>query len=386
MRGAAGGGDEADGAAGEDGALSHLGIVDSLTGAESYGAGGAVAVTITTGFAGLVAALALELLECWDRLLASSPPTAASSVLAGSAADALGRTFPLLLLCLASDDTETSNATLSFLHSYVGRLRKLLPSPKALAQQEGALQQLLIVMGRKSVHPADYDFDDPDEAEEAFASYRRELATLFKGVARLHGSLALSFVRSTRTATIEALPTVPWSHLEVALWLLYALGEGLPEASLRQGRRVRAAPRHAPLVADALRLPAPRGAAPLFRDRRAVLPLLPLAPRLPLTALAAFLDGRGLGNPNTAVRSRACYLLLRFVKQTIKSFTHGLNFESVVRSLLGVLRHQTADATDAAAAAAAAAAAPRPRPSALADDRAAAPPPPRRSPTDTTRT
>ena len=338
--------------------LSHLGIVESLTGAESYGAGGEYAVSITTGFAGLVAALALELLDCWDRLLASSPPTAASSVLAGSAADALGRTFPLLLLCLASDDTETSNATLSFLHSYVGRLRKLLPSPKELQQQEGALQQLLIVMGRKSVHPADFDFDHPDEPEEAFNAYRRELSTLFKGVARLHAGLALSFVRSTLTATVEALPSVPWAHLEVALWLLYALGEGLPEASLRQ-KGGEFEQLLVTLLSSPMLSAYPHRAVQLHFFEIAVryYRFFLSRPDYLGTALAAFLDGRGLGNPNTAVRSRACYLLLRFVKQTIKSFTHGLNFESVVRSLLEVLRHQTADASDAAAAAAAAAAA-----------------------------
>ena len=49
-------------------------------------------------------------------------------------------------------------------------------------------------------------------------------------------------------------------------------------------------------------------------------------------ALALFLDERGLRNPHIAVRQRAAYLLLRFVKQTLKSATSG--YLDVVLSLL----------------------------------------------------
>ena len=31
---------------------------------------------------------------------------------------------------------------------------------------EPNLQHLLIILGQRAVHPADFDFDDPDEAEE----------------------------------------------------------------------------------------------------------------------------------------------------------------------------------------------------------------------------
>ena len=42
-------------------------------------------------------------------------------------------------------------------------------------------------------------------------------------------------------------------------------------------------------------------------------------PSLLPDALRAFLDERGIRSPASAVRSRACVLLLRFVKQTLKS-------------------------------------------------------------------
>jgi exportin-T len=145
---------------------------------------------ISPRFGALVSALALELLDSWDKLAGANPPTAQSSILAGQAVEQLHHVMPLLLACLAESEMETSQTTLSFLHSYVGRLRKLLPSPKELATQEPHLQNLLLVMARKSLYPDGFDFDDPDEPEEAFLAYRRELATLFKGVARVHAGLA----------------------------------------------------------------------------------------------------------------------------------------------------------------------------------------------------
>jgi hypothetical protein len=53
-------------------------------------------------------------------------------------------------------------------------------------------------------------------------------------VTRVHAPLAQEFVRSTLQQTLESLsPSTPWSHLEVGLWLLFTLGEGLPESLTR---------------------------------------------------------------------------------------------------------------------------------------------------------
>merc|ERR1740139_308089 len=60
--------------------------------------------------------------------------TAPLATLASQAAMLLGQTIPLLLRCLEATDLEASQSSLSFLHSYVGRLRKLLHSPKQLAE------------------------------------------------------------------------------------------------------------------------------------------------------------------------------------------------------------------------------------------------------------
>ena len=199
--------------------LQAVRIVPLLTEGVQLGVG------VTAKLSALVSALCMEVLDVWDRL-ASVP------ALSAQATDMLSHAFPLLLQCFASDEMDISQSTLAFLHTYIGRLRKLLPSPKELATQEPHLQHLLLTLGRKSVYPADHDFERPDEDEEAFGAYRRELSTLFKNIARVHAGLAQEFVRSTLGPTLESLTSVPWTHLEVALWLLYTLGEGLPEQKM----------------------------------------------------------------------------------------------------------------------------------------------------------
>ena len=331
--------------------LQNLQIVARLNEGVGGSNGG---VPITTSLAALVSALAMELLDCWDRLAATQPPTPRTGVLVPQSVDMLSQAFPLLLSCFAAEEMETSQSTLAFLHSYIGRLKKLLPSPKDLqVQQEGHLQHLLIVLGRKSVHPLDFGFDEPDEAEEAFITYRRELSTLFKGVTRVHPSLAQEFVRSTLLTTLESLASVPWAHLEVALWLLYTLGEGLPETVIREKNGTFHQLMSALFSSQASSYPHRSIQLLTFEIHVRYYRFYLTNPDHLGAALAAFLDERGLYHQTQAVRAKACYLLLRFVKQTIKSAQGDRNYLEVVGTLVEVIRQQQDGNQQAAAAAAA---------------------------------
>ncbi|EOD17521.1 hypothetical protein EMIHUDRAFT_458979 [Emiliania huxleyi CCMP1516] len=211
---------------------------------------------LTEPFAALVAQCSLELLDVWDRLSQRGGEAAGEG-----AADLLRASMPLLLAALASDGLEVSSSTMPFLHAYLGRLRKLLPAASAIAQHEAHLQQLLVQLARRSdtyrsvghvslgrtraaglpsEEPGHGEAGrDPDDDETSFADYRREVSTLFRSAARVHPSLACAFVKSTLQSVLGASDAerpegVQWSHVEVALWLLYLLGEGLPEATTRE--------------------------------------------------------------------------------------------------------------------------------------------------------
>ena len=292
-------------------------------------------VQLSTRFGSLVSTLALELLDCWDRLSTRTTPAADSGPMASKASELLRRAMPMLLSCLAADELVVSACTLSFLHSYVGRLRKLVRSPAELAEHEPHLQHLLIALARKSLYPDDFDFENEDEPEELFNAFRREGATLFKGVARVHPSLAQEFVRATLQATLAALPTCPGLTSKLRSSCSSSSGEGLPEASVRDKSGVF---QHMMTALSLRRRPHIRtkGSSCSFLRRRCdIIGSSSRTPPLPV-ALACFLDGRGLHNQQPRVRSRCCYLLLRFAKLTLKS-TDAASLEGIIGALVDVL-------------------------------------------------
>jgi len=299
-------------------------------------------VDVTVRFSSLVAATGLDLLDCWDKLSTVPPSTTRSPLHASRSVEMLSQIFPLLLTCFASDDMPTSQAALAFLHSYIARLRKLLPTPKEMATHESNLRDLLLVMGRKSLHPDDFDFQYPDESEANFCAYRRELSTLFKGVARVHALLAQEFVRSTLLSTLDMMENVPWAHIEAALWLLYTLGEGLSEALIREKGG----------VFNGLMTSLLSSSASSYPHRAVQLLVLEINvryyrfflanPGYLAAALLGFLDARGICNATDAVRARACYLLLRYVKLTLKvaQDVEPMGYLDVFATLLSLLRRQ----------------------------------------------
>mmetsp|Transcript_24876 Transcript_24876/g.73923 ORF Transcript_24876/g.73923 Transcript_24876/m.73923 type:complete len:1024 (+) Transcript_24876:116-3187(+) len=298
---------------------------------------------LTEPFAALVAQCSLELLDVWDRLSQRGGEAAGEG-----AADLLRASMPLLLAALASDGLEVSSSTMPFLHAYLGRLRKLLPAASAIAQHEAHLQQLLVQLARRSVHPdgaAGLPSEDPDDDETSFADYRREVSTLFRSAARVHPSLACAFVKSTLQSVLGASDAerpegVQWSHVEVALWLLYLLGEGLPEATTREkggpfGELMLAllsssAASHPHAAVSLQYLEIVVRYYRFFLQQPALLP----------DTLRSFLGARGIRSPQQALRSRACQLLLRFVKQTLKSAT-ATQLE-IAASLVDTLQRQPA--------------------------------------------
>ena len=81
------------------------------------------------------------------------------------------------------------------------KLQASAPTPKLQASTPTPKLQAL---AHKSIYPADFSFEHEDEGEATFVAYRRELGTLFKGVARLHARLAQDFVARLLQTTTKA--------------------------------------------------------------------------------------------------------------------------------------------------------------------------------------
>ena len=160
--------------------------------------------------------------------------------------------------------------------------------------------------------------------------------------------------RGVARLQVRHLTRLPKHHLpcpnsQVALWLLYTLGEALPESILREKSGF-FQQMMATLVTSRASAYPHRAVQPLFFEISVRYYRFYLAnPEHLPGGLAVFLDARGIYNPNAAVRSRACYLLLRFIKQTIKAASSEqtrAGYVEVVRALLDLLAYQQTEASE----------------------------------------
>ncbi|KAJ1624167.1 armadillo-type protein [Pavlovales sp. CCMP2436] len=263
---------------------------------------------ITEALATLVCALAVELLAVWEKLPASEPGSAQAS-------ERLHAILPLVLCALESDDLETSHTAAPFLHAYLNGVRRANLGSAELQRHKPALQRTLLALTRRLCYRDDYSFAEPDEAEEEFQLYRKDLGTLFKAVARVDRECALAFTCELLTRTAERPPSeVPFAHAEVVLFLLYLLGEGLPEAAFRMEDSAFA---RMLVVVCASQLSAyPHRAVQLLFFEVLVRygRFFTAHPEYVAAALEPMCDARGLHNADSEVRGRVCYLLLRLLK------------------------------------------------------------------------
>lgn len=85
--------------------LARLQIVSLLSQAHASG------IEITVGFASLVSAMVLEILESWDKIRSRSASDMEANIQANQASEQLRGVMPLLLSCLSSEDIEVGCAT-----------------------------------------------------------------------------------------------------------------------------------------------------------------------------------------------------------------------------------------------------------------------------------
>jgi len=325
--------------------VQQLGIVGVckgwLNGKPAAQAGQELSTELAEKYAALLTTLATELLECWKRAengvisinamgLAVDPEAMAEVKDATVAAlGLLSELFPAVISGLRCDADEVAMTIMPFLHAYMQRIRRMPEVPEQhMVHVRMALDGLLAC----SMYPADMQSDeeaDP-EAEEAVADKRRELFTLFKGIAKISFHEAAKFVGTHLEATLVK-PGATFQEVEVVVTLLYQLGEGAPEEMSKPGlgllgqmaallMQSASGLKHARqrLVAVAVLETYVRYGRVAAQEAR----LMPLV-------LHTFLDDRGMGHPAPAVSTRACYLFQRLVR-TLRSSV-SLYLDTVLR-------------------------------------------------------
>ena len=254
----------------------------------------------------------------------------------------LHRVTPIVLSSINFRHERAVLVALPFLTQYIGFVKS---QPALLNSAQPALAaacQALIARGAFPLEETDdLDWNDgsntlTQEFEAEVFSLRTELNVQLRNIARLVPQLAREMVRQVLTNALVVCDggVCRWQNVEVAVSALYTLGEGADDAAVKPMSNEERAKMtngtgeatESPLGALAVSLirgwnsvsgrsALHRLVAPVFLETcvryHAVLEKDNVAM---ISALTAFLDERGIGHRDRAVRSRACYLLSRLVR------------------------------------------------------------------------
>ena len=319
--------------------IQNLGVVPVCSQWAGGLPGGTEEPELATKYAKLLAALATEVLEAMKKVENSVLSMAAVGLDVGeeavgdartacaAAAQLLNSLFPPVLTALRMGDSEIASAVVPFLLGYITRVRMLqkrsggVVPPEAVGQLP-AILEATAACARFSddsvVYPVAPETTGEkvvaEEEEAALSDRRQDLFVLFRNAAQLSPSEAYVMVGRRLEAALTSAKS-SWQDVELALSLLFHLGESASEESVKPGSGPLAA-----LVAGVL-----RSEIPAAHHRLVALALLEICARyvkvvaqqagtLMQPAVALFLGPKGLGHPSAAVQPRAAFLFCRFVK------------------------------------------------------------------------
>ena len=308
--------------------------------------------------------VASELMGCVDKLGEED-----GSGVATECGVMLGRVMPAVLDAVRAGRDEISAAALPFVVAYVRRLARMREKGELSEDLDaGSLASLGAILGviRDKLRLAGDTAPGLTDAEDELAlqEYRKELCVMLRNVVRLIPERSKLFVAGLIAPLLHgpgnrpsspALRSMPWTEVEVSVGMLYELGEILTDEVLRP---------HFPLMGDRAQVEraiSVEGSSAFLSTAvasgvdmslcdlvvlvvgysdiehyghravtRTYLELLnryyrsfsrgsaksATAPPVELLGrvLQAFVDGRGLKNDDSDIRSRASYLLMRLCK------------------------------------------------------------------------
>ncbi|XP_065673145.1 exportin-T isoform X2 [Hydra vulgaris] len=228
--------------------------------------------------------------------------------------DAIDTNVLPMLRFLGDDDDDVSEAVFEFCHGYLNLLKQLNGTSICANKH---IKDIILVVIKKLKFDEDFDFENEGDDEVDFLEYRKQMKVLFNYLAKLDGKLFISSIYEITNCTFKNWRQLPFKDVEVAVYILYCLGEAFPAQelftdalyfSLFQNMMC--------LLIDsninehkhsAIKLQFFETVTRYERFFYAQTQYIP-------TVLIAFLDEHGLKNLDCAVSSRASFLLMRFIK------------------------------------------------------------------------
>lgn len=263
-------------------------------------------------FSRLVNGMGQSLVLSWTKLAKTGSAEEAQEALR-----ALEAKVPLLLQLLVHEDDDISANMVGFCYEYLHVLKQL---PQLSDQQKGNIEAILLAVMKKLTYDDEYNFDNEGEDEAMFVEYRKQLKMLLDRLAQVSPELLLVAVRRVFTNTMQNWQTAPFMEVEVAIRLLYMLGEALPAS---HGAHFSGDTAKTSALQDMMRTLITSGVSSyqhssvsleFFETVVRYDKFFIVEPQHIPNVLMAFLDQRGLRNNSPKVRSRVSYLFSRFIK------------------------------------------------------------------------
>ncbi|XP_031676485.1 exportin-T isoform X1 [Oncorhynchus kisutch] len=290
-------------------------------------------------FSRLVNGMGQSLVLSWTKLAKGGDVKAAAEALR-----ALETKVPLLLQLLVHDDDDISANIVGFCYDYLNVLKQgsewqsHMPQvgrggqeaieeywdsdkfPLLSDQQKTHVEDIMLAVMKKLTYDEEYNFDNEGEDEAMFVEYRKQLKMLLDRLAQVSPDLLLEAVGRVFNNTIQRWQTASFMEVEVAIRLLYMLGEALPAS---HGAHFSGDTAKTSALQDMMRTLVSSGLSgyqhtsvslEFFETVVRYDKFFLVEPQHIPNVLMSFLDHRGLRHSSPKVRSRVAYLFSRFVK------------------------------------------------------------------------
>uniref|UniRef100_A0A8C5AYP8 Exportin-T n=1 Tax=Gadus morhua TaxID=8049 RepID=A0A8C5AYP8_GADMO len=295
-------------------------------------------------FSRLVNGMGQSLVLSWTKLVKAGDVKAANDTL-----QALEGKVPLLLQLLVHADDDISANIVAFCYDYLHVLKQL---PQLTDQQKANIEAIMLAIMKKLTYDDEYNFDNEvsscSENKSPFLPPTREYIRLTPelldnlghpwptGLRSLSGNRRVAGSNPDRSWQ-----TASFMEVEVAVRLVYMLGEALPAS---HGAHFTGDATKASVLQEMMRTLVSCGVSG-YQHTSVSLEFFETVVRyekfflvephhIPLV-LVAFLDQRGLRHGSPKVRSRVAYLFSRFVKTLHKHMNAFI--EDILRQIQDLL-------------------------------------------------
>ena len=168
----------------------------------------------------LINGIGLGLITSWQKLAKNGTCRNSETTMA-----ALEAKVPYLLRFLGDEDDDVSSASIEFATEYIAMLKSL---PSMNEGQKKHIEGLLVTIIKKLKYDEEYNFDHEGEEEAEFQEYRKQARVIFNNIANLDSQLILVHVHQLVSQNLPQWKTLDFKDVEVAVTLLYSLGEAIP--------------------------------------------------------------------------------------------------------------------------------------------------------------